>query len=75
MSPVADPRLFAAISLARAAQLASRTLKRGGGSTIPGVVARRVDPKVLNKLSKRLPLGSAAITGTNGKTTTTRLIG
>ena len=75
MSPVADPRLFAAIAVARAAQLASRTLKRGGGSTIPGVVARRVDPKVLNKLSRRLPLGSAAITGTNGKTTTTRMIG
>jgi UDP-N-acetylmuramyl tripeptide synthase len=29
---------------------------------------------VLNKLSKRLPLGSAAITGTNGKTTTTGMI-
>ena len=75
MSPVADPRLFAAVAVARAAQLASGTLKRGGGSTIPGVVARRVDPKVLDKLSKRLSLGSAAITGTNGKTTTTRMIG
>ncbi|MBA3424175.1 MAG: DUF1727 domain-containing protein, partial [Rubrobacter sp.] len=54
--------------------MASRRLKRGGGSTVPGVVARRVDPGVLAKLSRRLPLGSAAITGTNGKTTTTRMV-
>ena len=74
MSPVSDPRLLAAIAAARAAQLASRRLGRGGGSTIPGVVARRVDPGVLKKLSRRLPLGSAAVTGTNGKTTTTGMI-
>ena len=67
-------RLSAAIAVARSAQVASRTLKRGGGSTVPGVVARRVDPGVLASLSRRLPMGSAAITGTNGKTTTTRMV-
>ncbi|MGI8911673.1 MAG: MurT ligase domain-containing protein [Rubrobacteraceae bacterium] len=67
-------RLSAAITAARSAQFASRTLGRGGGSTVPGVVARRVDPSVLAKLSRRLPLGSAAITGTNGKTTTARMV-
>jgi len=67
-------RLSAAIAVARSAQFASRTLGRGGGSTVPGVVARRVDPGVLNKLSKRLPMGSVAVTGTNGKTTTTRMV-
>ncbi len=76
MSPVLDKaRLSAAIAIARAAQFASRTLRTGGGSTVPGVVARKVDPAVLTKLSKRLERGSAAITGTNGKTTTTRMIG
>ncbi len=74
MSTVPDPRLSAAILAARSARFASRTLKTGGGSTVPGVVARRVDPKVLTKLSRRLRLGSAAITGTNGKTTTTRMV-
>jgi UDP-N-acetylmuramyl tripeptide synthase len=69
-----DPRLSAAILAAGSARLASRTLKTGGGSTVPGVVARRVDPKVLTKLSRRLRMGSAAITGTNGKTTTTRMV-
>lgn len=40
---------------------------------MPGVVSRRVDPRVLTKLSKGLPNGAAAITGTNGKTTTARM--
>jgi lipid II isoglutaminyl synthase (glutamine-hydrolysing) len=74
MSPLPDPRLSAAILAARSARFASRTLKTGGGSTVPGVVARRVDPKVLTKLSRRLRLESVAITGTNGKTTTTRMV-
>ncbi|HSK99768.1 MAG TPA: MurT ligase domain-containing protein [Rubrobacteraceae bacterium] len=75
MGRVSDSaRLSAAILAARVARFASRTLKTGGGSTVPGVVARRVDPGVLAKLSRRLPLGSAAITGTNGKTTTTRMV-
>ncbi len=69
-----NARLSAAVAAARVARLASRRLGTGGGSTMPGVVARRVDPLVLAKLSARLPLGSAAITGTNGKTTTTRMI-
>ncbi|MDP8952431.1 MAG: MurT ligase domain-containing protein [Actinomycetota bacterium] len=70
----ANARLSAAILAARAARLASRGLRTGGGSTVPGVVARTVDPKVVTKLSRRLRLGSVAITGTNGKTTTTRMI-
>ncbi len=75
MSPALDRVLLpAAILAARAAGLASRTLRRGGGSTMPGVVARRVYPKVLSRLSGKLPRGSAAVTGTNGKTTTTRMV-
>jgi UDP-N-acetylmuramyl tripeptide synthase len=75
MSRVLDNgRLSAAIVAARAARLASRTLRTGGGSTVPGVVARRVNPRVLTQLSRQLTLGSAAVTGTNGKTTTTRMI-
>jgi UDP-N-acetylmuramyl tripeptide synthase len=70
-----NARLSAAIAVAKAARLASQTLRIGGGSTVPGVVARRVDPAVLTKLSKRLTLRSVAITGTNGKTTTTRMAG
>src|ERR687884_2143579 len=76
MSPTLDKaRLSAAIAVARAARLGSRSLRTGGGTTVPGVAARRVDPEVLSKLSRRLARGSTAITGTNGKTTTTRMVG
>src|SRR5918993_1225408 len=74
MSTLPDPRLSAAILAARLARLTSRKLKTGGGSTMPGGVARRGDPRGFIKLSRRLRLGSAAITGTNGKTTTTRMV-
>ena len=67
-------RVSAAVLAARAARLASRALGRGGGSTVPGVVARRVAPRVLGSISRRLPRGSVAVTGTNGKTTTTRMV-
>lgn len=70
-----DIRLIGAVWAARLARFGSRAMKRGGGSTVPGVVARRVDPEVLRKISGRLPLGSVAVTGTNGKTTTTRMVG
>lgn len=70
-----DIRLAAAILAAWGARVGSRALRRGGGSTVPGVVALRVDPEVLGKISGRLELGSVAITGTNGKTTTTRMVG
>jgi UDP-N-acetylmuramyl tripeptide synthase len=70
-----DIRLMGAVLAARWARVGSRALKTGGGSTVPGVVALRVDPGVLRKVSGRLALGSVAITGTNGKTTTTRMVG
>jgi UDP-N-acetylmuramyl tripeptide synthase len=47
---------------------------RGGGTTFPGDVARAVDPRVLRKLAQDLTGGAVLITGTNGKTTTARLV-
>ena len=52
----------------------SRGLRRGGGTTLPGDVARWVDPKILTKLSRSLTDGTIVITGTNGKTTTAALL-
>jgi lipid II isoglutaminyl synthase (glutamine-hydrolysing) len=67
-------RLTAAILAGKAAGLASRALRRGGGTTLPGVVARRVDPATLSLLSARLASGVTLVAGTNGKTTTTRML-
>lgn len=67
-------RLAAAVAAGKAAGLASRLLGAGGGTTLPGVVARRIDPHVLSRLSAALPGGVAIVAGTNGKTTTTRML-
>lgn len=53
---------------------ASRLLGRGGGSALPGLVAERLDPEVLAKFADRLPEGVVLITGTNGKTTATKML-
>jgi UDP-N-acetylmuramyl tripeptide synthase len=69
-----DVRLSIAIAAGKAAGLASRALGRGGGTTLPGVIARRIAPAALRALSSRLPGGVVLVAGTNGKTTTTRMI-
>jgi UDP-N-acetylmuramyl tripeptide synthase len=69
-----DLRLAAAIAAGKAAGFASRALRRGGGTTFPGVVARRLEPRALRRLAARLPEGVVVVGGTNGKTTTTRML-
>jgi UDP-N-acetylmuramyl tripeptide synthase len=63
-----------AIWLGRVAGRLSRWLGRGGGTTLPGAVARRVAPHLLPHLTQQLALGVVLVAGTNGKTTTTRMI-
>jgi UDP-N-acetylmuramyl tripeptide synthase len=47
---------------------------RGGGSALPGLVIEKIDPGFLARTLGRLPLGVIAVSGTNGKTTTTKMI-
>src|ERR1700737_5002802 len=67
-------RRTAAVWAGKATGALSRISRLGGGTTLPGDVARAIDPDVLRKLSRALTQGSLVITGTNGKTTTARLI-
>ena len=60
-------RLAAAIAAGKTAGLASRVLRAGGGTTLPGVVARRIAPNILRYLSAALPGGVIVVGGTNGK--------
>ena len=69
-----DPRLMLAVNAARGVSTASRRLGRGGGTAAPGLVADRIDPKLLAKISSRLSRGAVVVAGTNGKTTTSRMI-
>ncbi|MGK0720975.1 MurT ligase domain-containing protein [Leucobacter sp. W1478] len=47
---------------------------RGGGSALPGLVIEKLDPGFLSRALGRLPYGVVAVSGTNGKTTTTKMI-
>ena len=47
---------------------------RGGGSALPGLVVEKLDPGFLGRVLGRLPYGVIAVSGTNGKTTTTKMI-
>jgi UDP-N-acetylmuramyl tripeptide synthase len=67
-------RKTAAVWAGKATGALSRISGRGGGTTLPGDVARAIDPRILTKLSQDLTHGSIVITGTNGKTTTARLV-
>ena len=67
-------RKTAAVWAGKATGTLSRITGRGGGTTLPGDVARAIDPKILTRLAQDLTYGSVVITGTNGKTTTARLL-
>jgi len=66
--------MIAALAAGKAAAGASRLLRRGGGSSLPGVVARRIDPDVLTSLTVGQGIPVVAVTGSNGKTTTARFL-
>lgn len=72
-APELTPRRFAALVAARAARLALRISGRGGGTSLPGMLAGRIDPGVLRALVREQVVPTIAITGSNGKTTTARL--
>ncbi len=58
----------------KSAQKLSRILRRGEGTALPGLIAERLDPRLAAKLAAQLPNGVILVTGTNGKTTTTRML-
>src|SRR6266568_8120884 len=58
----------------RTAGALSRRLHLGGGTSIVGLVAQRVYPDIVGHLATQLQYGSIAVTGTNGKTTTSGFI-
>jgi UDP-N-acetylmuramyl tripeptide synthase len=58
---------------ARAVGAVSRLARRGGGTTLPGKLLWKTDPDAIDRLAARLPRGSALVSATNGKTTTTAM--
>ncbi len=69
-----NPRALVAITAGRLAGAGSRVLRRGGGTAVAGLVAQRIDPKLVERLAGQLGYGNVIVTGTNGKTTTARML-
>ena len=61
------------IAAAKAVAGLSRRLGRGAGMTVPGKLLSRLDPGAIDRLATRLPAGTAVVSATNGKTTTTAM--
>lgn len=47
---------------------------RGGGSALPGLVVEKIDPHYVTRALSSLPHGTIVVSGTNGKTTTTKMV-
>ena len=68
-----DIRYLIAIEAAKIGGGLSRRFGLGGGTSLPGFIATRVDPDIVKKLSRHLQR-SVIITGTNGKTTSSNML-
>ncbi len=67
-------RLGLAVSVAKSVTLGVRSLRLGAASVLPGSIARRLQPRLLQLLSQQVKRGVILIAGTNGKTTTSLLL-
>ena len=67
------PPLGLEIAAARGVAALSRRLGAGGGTTIPGKLLAEVDRGAIDRLAERLAAGTAVVSATNGKTTTTAM--
>ncbi len=66
-------RLALAISAGKLAGASGRFFRIGGGTSLPGMIARRIDPNVLKSIVGASKAKKIVITGSNGKTTTARM--
>ena len=67
-------RFFLSLFAAKLALFLIKTFSLGSGSTWPGHVAMEANPQFLKQILKRLKLTTILIAGTNGKTTTAKML-
>ena len=66
-------RLLSAILLGKVIAYLTKLFKIGGGSAAPGLYALSIEPDLVKKLASKIPKNTV-ITGTNGKTTTAKML-
>jgi len=62
------------IAIGRLARFAIRRVRPGGGSALPGLIVSKIAPGLLTKTLKAFPKGLVVITGSAGKSTTTKMV-
>lgn len=67
-------RYLPAILLGRLVRIGVRMVRPGGGSALPGLVLSKVAPGILKKTLLGFPDGLVVITGSAGKSTTTKMV-
>ncbi len=63
-----------AIVIGRFARFAIRRVRPGGGSALPGLLLSKIAPRMLAKTLRSFPQGLVVITGSAGKSTTTKMV-
>lgn len=63
-----------AILIGRLARVVIRRFRPGGGSALPGLILSKIAPRLLSKTLKSFPGGLVVITGSAGKSTTTKMV-
>ncbi|MEN9955914.1 MAG: hypothetical protein RLY34_721 [Actinomycetota bacterium] len=63
-----------AILIGRLVRTVVRLLRPGGGSALPGLVLSKIAPGLLSKTLSKFPEGLLVVTGSAGKSTTTKML-
>jgi len=69
-----NPRTSAAVAAGKIAGAVSRISRLGGGTAVAGLAAERIDHDIVSNLVGQAGEGAIAVTGTNGKTTTSLML-
>jgi UDP-N-acetylmuramyl pentapeptide synthase len=67
-------RYLPAVLLGRLARVLIRQFRKGGGSALPGLILSKIAPGLLAKTISRFKDGLVVVTGSAGKSTTTKML-
>ena len=67
-------RYLPALYLGRLVRFLVRVFRKGGGSALPGLILSRIAPGILNRTLESFPEGLIIVTGSAGKSTTTKML-
>lgn len=67
-------RAILAVAIGRLVRHGIRLFRPGGGSSVPGRVAAFIYPQLLTRALSQLPLGVAVVSGSAGKSSTTKAL-